>query len=211
MGTSGCAALSGQDGDFVMMITAAYTGMRWSELQGLRPAAVRGAVLDVQWKLYELDGRFYLGPPKDGSARIIDLPPFLTTLLTNHLKTTPTTRCTCGPSQPPWCDGTTEYVWLGPQGGHHRRSNYARRILRPAADRWYPAAGTRPTMPVLVDASTVPGTPLPPWPAAVPGRPLEIPTGRGRRRVPDGTPVGSWLPILPALTAHGLRQDTRPG
>jgi hypothetical protein len=33
-----CAALSGHDTDFVMIITEAYTGMRWSEVIG--PAAV---------------------------------------------------------------------------------------------------------------------------------------------------------------------------
>ena len=30
-----CAALSGRDEDFLMVITGAYTGMRWSEIIGL--------------------------------------------------------------------------------------------------------------------------------------------------------------------------------
>ena len=34
-----CSALSGADTDFVMMITMAYTGMRWSEAVGLPPNA----------------------------------------------------------------------------------------------------------------------------------------------------------------------------
>lgn len=32
-----CAALSGQGSDFVMLVAAAYTGMRWSEFRGLSP------------------------------------------------------------------------------------------------------------------------------------------------------------------------------
>lgn len=205
-----CAVLSGQDVDFVTMILAAYTGMRWSEINGLSPACVHGDALDVHWKLYELDGSFYRGRPKDGSARTIDLPRFLGTLLTNRLKTAPTLRCTCSDSGPShdgidWCDGTDEYTLLGPRGGHRRRSTYARRILGPAADGWYPAAGDRPAMPVLVDATRLPGTPMTPWPAAEPGQPFAPPRGRGRRPVPDETPVASWLPILANLTAHGFR------
>ena len=35
-----CSALSGQDTDFVMILTVAYTGMRWSEVIGLPPECV---------------------------------------------------------------------------------------------------------------------------------------------------------------------------
>ena len=31
------------------------------------------------------------------------------------------------------------------------------------------------------------------------------PRGRGVRIIPDGVPVASWLPLVPGLTAHGLR------
>jgi len=33
--------------------------------------------IDIHWKLYELNGRFYRGRPKDGSMRTADIPPFL--------------------------------------------------------------------------------------------------------------------------------------
>jgi integrase len=60
-----CAALSGADTDFVMAVTMAYTGMRWSEALGLQRACLHGDVLDINWKLYELHARFYRGRPKD--------------------------------------------------------------------------------------------------------------------------------------------------
>jgi integrase len=49
-----CAALSGYDTDFVMIITVAYTGMRWSEVIGLGPECLHDDHIDVSWKLYEL-------------------------------------------------------------------------------------------------------------------------------------------------------------
>jgi len=101
-----CAALSGSDMDFVMVITLAYTGMRWSEVVGLTPQCVHDDVLDVAWKLYELGGRFYRGRPKDGSIRPADLPPFLADMLSLHLKATEQ-RCTCRAADPPWCAGAS--------------------------------------------------------------------------------------------------------
>ena len=72
-----CSALSGRDTDFVMVLTVAYTGTRWSEVIGLPPECVHGDRMDIDWKLYELNGKFYKGAPKDGSIRPADLPPFL--------------------------------------------------------------------------------------------------------------------------------------
>jgi integrase len=80
-----CAALSGHDEDFVLAVTVAYTGMRWSEAMGLSPECVHREVVKINWKLYELDSRFYRGRPKDGSIRDADLPPFLAELLARHL------------------------------------------------------------------------------------------------------------------------------
>ena len=54
-----CAALSGRDEDFLIVVTAAYTGMRWSEVTGLTPEFAREDTLGIDWKLYELGGRFY--------------------------------------------------------------------------------------------------------------------------------------------------------
>jgi integrase len=244
-----CAVLSGSDADFVLFIAIAYTGMRWSEAMGLPPECVTGTALDIDWKLYELDSRFYVGRPKDGSIRTADLPPFLATLLAEYVSVNPG-KCTCANQEPPWCPGK-EYVFVGQRGGHFRRSNYSSRFVRPAADGWYPerkGANARPAAPVLVDArGAFPGVPLSPWPPAVPGEPYSPPAGRGVPRIAggkegtgrcpacaytvllrrDGTlishkvagehcpgtgsqpcdppAIASWLPLLPGLTAHGLR------
>lgn len=182
-----CAALSGCDTDFVMILTLAYTGMRWSEIVGLAPAYVSREAMSVEWKLYELNGRFYRGRPKDGSIRPADLPPFLAELLANHIGGSEL-RCTCHNALPPWCPGD-RYVFLGPEGGHFRRSNYSERFFRPAADGWYPAHGKRPAAPVLIDAAGLfPGKPLQAWPAAAPGEPFTPPTGKGfARLISDAT------------------------
>jgi integrase len=192
----------------------AYTGARWSEAIGLPPECVRPGQIDIHWKLYELNGRFYRGRPKDGSMRSADIPPFLQELLAQHMQEVPTRKCTCRslPDDRPdihWCPGG-EYVFLGPRGGHFRRSNYSERVIRPAADGWYPAragGNPRPKMPVLVDATgAMPGKPLPAWPAVQPGQvDYKPPAGRGRPHIPEETLVASWLPILPGLTPHGLR------
>jgi integrase len=127
-----CAALSRHDTDFIMVITLAYTGMRWSEVLGLTPASVHSDRVDISWKLYEMNGRFYRGRPKDGSVRIADVPPFLAGLLARQLAV-PGHRCTCRDSDPPWCSGDS-YVFLGPGRGHFRRSSYGERFFRPAAN-----------------------------------------------------------------------------
>jgi len=207
------AALSGSATDFVAVMTMAYTGMRWSEIVGLPPDCVHGDTIDVHWKLYELNGRFYRGRPKDGSMRTVTIPPFLQSLLAAHLKATKNARCTCT-SRPgddgaiAWCAGD-DYVFLGQQRGHFRRSNYSERIFRPAADAWHPARkgkAARDRVPVLVDhGKPWPGKPLPTWPAAVPGLTFVVPQGQGRPRMSDELRVASWLPVLPNLTPHGLR------
>jgi integrase len=173
-----------------MVITVAYTGMRWSEIIGLVPQCVRDSEIDISWKLYELNGRFYRGRPKDGSIRTADLPSFLTEMLGRHLGVPTKRECTCHSAEPPWCPGD-DYVFLGPGRGHFRRSNYSERFLRPAADGWHPARGQRLAMPVLVDAgSHFPGRPLPPWPAAVPGEAFSPPTGRGVARLVSDREIG---------------------
>lgn len=187
-----CAALSGLDTDFVMNVTMAYTGMRWSEALGLLPGCLEGQQLRIDWKLYELDGRFYRGRPKDGSIRRVDVPPFLTELIAWHMRTCPPRSCTCRNSEPPWCPGE-RYVFLGARAGHFRRSNYSSRIVRPAADGWYPArpdprtrhsSGQRSPVPVLADVTgPLPGRPLPPWPPVTPGKEFEPPQGKGVRRL----------------------------
>jgi integrase len=90
----------------MMIITIAYTGMRWSEALGLRPDCVRGDTIDIAWKLYELNARFYQGRPKDGSIRTADAPPFLAELLAFHLEATQIAGAPAGIPSLPGAQGT---------------------------------------------------------------------------------------------------------
>ncbi|CRK57596.1 Integrase [Alloactinosynnema sp. L-07] len=114
-----------------LLITAAWTGARWGELLGMRRSnlhldgPVGKMVIDPnEGALLEIDGVFSLGPPKTAeSARTIILPPFLTALLRQHLATHNHT-----------------HVFVTAEEQHPRRSNFSRRVMRPAADgtRGYP-------------------------------------------------------------------------
>ncbi len=109
--------------DRIMVITAAYTGMRWGEVTGLRRPNCRldqaRIVIDADTgALHEVAGMLTLGPPKTPAAvRSILLPPFLVDLLREHLE-----------------GHDHDHVFTGRDGGLHRRSNFARRSWRPAAD-----------------------------------------------------------------------------
>jgi hypothetical protein len=73
-----------------MIITIAYTGLRWGEAIGLEREFVKPGELHVEWQLRELGGRFHRIPPKEDSYRSpawepclpVDLPSFLDELLT---------------------------------------------------------------------------------------------------------------------------------
>ncbi|MFI0350910.1 tyrosine-type recombinase/integrase [Actinomadura sp. 9N407] len=198
-----CALLSGRDDDFVMIVLTAYAGLRWGEVLGLERPACRLDRLQIDWQLHELRGKVDKVPPKDDSYRHVDLPPFLAGLVsTQSIQTRG--RCTC-PGRAPECGGLGQYLFLSPDGGHHRRSNYARRIFQPAADGRYPK-GTRQTgKRVLADTTNWPGVPLRPWPDAVPGEPFQPPRGKGIPAVGPDVPVSVWLPLREDLTPHGLR------
>src|SRR3954454_23813162 len=107
--------------DALMVVTAAYTGMRWGELSGLDRANVDLATSIIHvhpdvGALHEVGGKLFLGPPKTAdSVRNVDLPPFLTALLTESLE---------GHGHP--------MVSPGARGGHQRRSNFNRRAWTPA-------------------------------------------------------------------------------
>lgn len=114
----------------LMVITAAWTGARWGELSGLQPHNAhldpsRGKgffVIDPRiGSLHESGTRLWLDAPKtSASARRISLPPFLVALLHEHLAT--------------FDSGTARPVFASPEGDWLRRSNFARRVLRPATD-----------------------------------------------------------------------------
>jgi integrase len=99
----------------LMVITAAYTGLRWGELAGLQWTRIDVDATDGA--LHELSGRLELGPPKSAaSARTVHLPPFLAHLLTEHRGHHP----------------DTPFVFTGANGGLHRRANFRQRFWQPA-------------------------------------------------------------------------------
>ena len=214
------ALLTGRDEDFTMILTIGYTGLRWGEAIGLERDYLHPGEIHVEWQLRELNGRFHRLPPKDDSYRspawepclAIDLPPFLTGLLARQIQDHPHPPCGCAAQH----GGSGRYVFLGPDGGHYRRSNYARRAFRPACDGRYEAAGGRPAKLVIADTTTWPGIPITAWPPAQSGTTADpagadlsadhTPTrGRGVRPIPADTPLACWLPVKPGLTVHGLR------
>jgi integrase len=107
--------------DELLVVTAAYTGMRWGELSGLDRANVdlEHGTIQVHPEvgaLHEVGGKLYLGPPKTAdSVRHIHLPPFLTDLLSQTL---------AGHDHPT--------VFPGARGSFQRRSNFNRRAWTPA-------------------------------------------------------------------------------
>lgn len=118
----------------VMVLMAAFTGMRWGEVAGARrkylvlmPDAPGGAsgyyLLDpAEGGLHEAEnGVLAFGPTKTRRGRTIELPPFLVELLAAYLDTLP-------PEQ--------ELLFPTPSGAPWRRSNFARQWWRPACDGW---------------------------------------------------------------------------
>lgn len=107
----------------VLIVTAAWTGARWGELVGLqRPNThLDDGVIVIDpdiGSLHESSRGLELGPPKTAeSARTIALPAFLVELLRAHLDT-----------------DDHHHVFVSPEGELHRRSNFGRRAMRPAAD-----------------------------------------------------------------------------
>ena len=108
----------------ILVITAAYTGMRWGELTGLRRPNCKldDARIHIdpdEGALHEVGGHLELGPPKTPAAvRDILLPPFLVELLRAHLDS-----------------HTHDHVFTGRDGGLHRRSSFHRRHWRPCGAR----------------------------------------------------------------------------
>jgi integrase len=115
-----------------LVITAAYTGMRWGELAGLQRPNCKlddaRILIDPDWgALHEVAGALELGSPKTPAAvREILLPPFLVGLLRQHL-----------------ARHDHPHVFVGRDGGLLRRSNFHRRAWRPATD-GNPRTNTQP-------------------------------------------------------------------
>jgi integrase len=107
-----------------LVLTAAYTGLRWGELAGLRVDRLDllHRRLLVEEALSEVRGRVSFGPVKTkGSRRTVTLDPFLAEVLEDHLG-----------QYPP---GESALVFTAPEGGPLRRNLFRRRAWLPAVRR----------------------------------------------------------------------------
>ena len=106
-----------------LVLVAAFGGLRWGELVGLRRKRVdleRGTVT-VAEQLLEVNGAFSVGPPKSAAGRrTVTLPAVVVEALAEHLR-----RYTAKSPE--------AFVFLSSQGKHLRRSNFNRRVWQPAA------------------------------------------------------------------------------
>jgi integrase len=90
------ALLSGRDDEFVAVVLAYFTGMRWGELVGLETEFARLRSIRVEHQLYELDTSvLHRCPPKDDSYRDVDVPPWLSKLVYDHIGRTSPKPCPC--------------------------------------------------------------------------------------------------------------------
>lgn len=125
----------------IMVLVAAFTGMRWGEVAGMRrkylvliPDAPGGptgyyTLDEKEGALHESAERgLYFGPPKGAKGRVVELPPFLVELLAVYLATLPAGQQLLFPDR---------------DGGPWRRSNFTRRLWRPACDGWEARATVR--------------------------------------------------------------------
>jgi integrase len=106
----------------LLVIIAAYTGMRWGELAGLHRNNIdleTGRVhITAEGALHEVNGHLSLGHPKTAaSVRTVTLPPFLTHLLTIDLAAS-----------------TRPSVFTTLRGKTLRRSGFQRRLWAPAVN-----------------------------------------------------------------------------
>jgi integrase len=181
------ALLTGRDDEFTMLITIGYTGMRWGETIGLERDLLLPTMINVEWQLREIGGRFFRLPPKDDSYRStsweplvpVDIPAFLVALLIPQAEKRARRLCACVREH----GGTGRYAFFSPDGSHYRRSNFARRVFRPACDGRYEPVSGRPGNLVVADAAAWPGRPVASWPPAMPGKPFAPPSGRGVPRL----------------------------
>ena len=185
------ALLTGRDEDFTMIVTIGYTGLRWGEAIGLErdyrpPRRDPRRVAAPRDQRHASTGSHRRTTPtaaRPGSRVCpVDLPPFLTGLLTRQIQDHPHPPCACAAQH----GGSGQYVFLGPDGGHYRRSNYARRVFRPACD----GRTTKPQQAAPSSSSPTPppgpAYPIAAWPPAqTRQRDYTPPHGRGIQAIPD--------------------------
>jgi hypothetical protein len=83
-----------------MIVTIAYTGMRWGEAIGLERDYAKSGEIHVEWQLREVGGVFHRLPPKDDSYRSPDWEPRMESRRSS-LNSALATRCrACADSTP---------------------------------------------------------------------------------------------------------------
>ncbi|MFE0072776.1 tyrosine-type recombinase/integrase [Nonomuraea sp. NPDC059023] len=174
--------ISGRPDEFLEVIVRGYTGMRGGEIRGLERRYCRLGEIRVEWQFREVRGRFIKAPPKQNSRRDVHLPPFLTSLMSDHLQRVKPARCECHGG---------DYIFRAQDGSHQGRSNFANRYFRPAVDGLPVPYKDRARLPLLVNGE---------------GR-LVIRRGRWDRAAMEARAVASWLPIEPGATPHDLRHS----
>jgi integrase len=135
-------------------------------------------------------------PPKEGSRRDVDIPRWLFDLLQRLTARARRCRCPRRDDGTSACGSREAFVFLGPEAGHARRSNYAARVFRAAADGVYPAEKRRRgyhTEPWRVHCS------LEPFPG------IPVPMAGMHRAKAEQLAECCWAPLVPGLTPHGLR------
>jgi integrase len=134
-----------------LVLVAAYAGLRWGELVGLRVKRVDllHQRITVAEQATEIDGHFTWGPPKtEAGRRTVTLSAVAAAALVEHLATY---------SQP----GPDGLVFTSTEGGLLRRSNFNRRVWRPATRavgveglRFHDLRHTSATLSIAAGAST---------------------------------------------------------
>lgn len=106
----------------VMVLAAAYTGLRFGELCALRTERIDflRRTVRVEENLAEVKGEFvFKGPKSKASRRTVNAPGFLIDELAQHLATYP---------------DDSGLIFTAQMGGPIRRTNFRRRIWKPAVE-----------------------------------------------------------------------------
>jgi integrase len=111
-----------------LIVLAAYGGLRFGELAGLRADRIDflRSRLTVSDAIVEVGGKLHHGPTKTGPNRVVTLPRSVIEAVAAHLSTFP--------------PGPNALVFTDPDGGPVRRSNFRHRVFLPAVR----DAGLRP-------------------------------------------------------------------
>jgi integrase len=108
-----------------MIRLAGVLGLQWSETAGLRVSRInfRRKTLEIAETCAEVNGKILFAPVKTRSSpRTLNLPPFISTMLSDHLAR----------HGDPAAD---ELVFVAPEGGPLRRSTFRTRVFDPAVGR----------------------------------------------------------------------------